>query len=106
MSGDHNMYCSANQPNMEPANSTKPVVESEKPMTQQEWDEHHEQLEKHLAGVENRHIAQLGVAMGFNREWVGLTDGEVTELFCDYDGSQFPDFVRAIEAKLREKNHA
>ena len=38
------------------------------------------------------------------REWVGLTDGEVTELFCDYDASQFLKFVRAIEAKLREKN--
>jgi hypothetical protein len=40
------------------------------------------------------------------REWVGLTDGEVTEMFCDYDGSQFPAFVRAIETKLKEKNHA
>jgi hypothetical protein len=38
------------------------------------------------------------------KEWVGLTDDEVTELFCDYDGSQFPAFVRAIEAKLRKKN--
>ena len=41
----------------------------------------------------------------FEREWVGLTDDEVTELFCDYDGSQFPAFVRAIETKLKEKNH-
>jgi hypothetical protein len=39
------------------------------------------------------------------REWVGLTDDEITELFCDYDGSQFPAFVRAIEAKLKEKNY-
>ena len=39
------------------------------------------------------------------REWVGLTDEDVTELFCDYDGSQFPAFARAIEAKLKEKNH-
>jgi hypothetical protein len=38
------------------------------------------------------------------REWVGLTDDEITELFCDYDGSQFPAFARAIEAKLKEKN--
>jgi hypothetical protein len=38
------------------------------------------------------------------KEWVGLTDDEVTELFCDYDGSQFPAFVRNIEAKLKEKN--
>jgi len=39
-----------------------------------------------------------------SREWVGLTEDEITELFCDYDGSQFPKFVRAVEAKLRQKN--
>jgi hypothetical protein len=39
------------------------------------------------------------------REWVGLTDAEITELFCEYDASQFPRFVREIEAKLKEKNH-
>jgi len=38
------------------------------------------------------------------REWVGLTEDEITELFCDYDASQFPKFVRTVEAKLREKN--
>jgi hypothetical protein len=38
------------------------------------------------------------------REWVGLTDEEITELFCNYDGSQFPAFARAIQAKLKEKN--
>jgi hypothetical protein len=40
------------------------------------------------------------------REWVGLTDEEITELFCDYESSQFPKLARAIEAKLKEKNHA
>jgi len=39
-----------------------------------------------------------------NREWVGLTDEEITELFCDYEESQLPKFARAIEAKLKEKN--
>jgi hypothetical protein len=73
-------------------------------MTQQEWDEHREQLDKYLTGVEERHIARLGVAMGFDREWIGLTDDEITELFCNYDGSQFPAFVRTVEANLREKN--
>jgi len=38
------------------------------------------------------------------REWVGLTNDEITELFCDYDASQFLKFVRAIEAKLKQKN--
>jgi hypothetical protein len=73
-------------------------------MTQEEWDEHREQLDKYLTGVEERHIARLGVAMGFDREWVGLTDDEITELFCDYDDSQFPKLARDIEAKLKEKN--
>ena len=48
----------------------------------------------------------MTISMMRQREWVGVTDEEITELFCDYDGSQFPAFVRAIEAKLREKNHA
>jgi hypothetical protein len=48
----------------------------------------------------------LTIAMMKQREWQGLTEEEITELFCDYDGSQFPAFVRNIEAKLREKNHA
>ena len=38
------------------------------------------------------------------REWVGLTDDEITELFCNYDDSQFPKLARDIEAKLREIN--
>lgn len=36
--------------------------------------------------------------------WVGLTDEEITDLFCDFDASQFVSFVRSIEAKLKEKN--
>jgi hypothetical protein len=46
----------------------------------------------------------MTIAMMRQREWVGITDEEITELFCDYDGSQFPAFVRAIETKLRERN--
>jgi len=38
------------------------------------------------------------------REWIGLTDEEITELFCNYDGSQFLMLIRDIEAKLKEKN--
>jgi hypothetical protein len=74
-------------------------------MTQEEWDEHHKQLDKHLSGVEERHIARLGVAMGFDREWVGLTDEEVCEA-VDIDEADAWLFkaARAIEAKLKEKN--
>ncbi len=43
------------------------------------------------------------------REWVGLTDEEIDELADQhpaYLGSVYPHaFARAIEAKLKEKNH-
>jgi len=80
-------------------------------MTQEEWDEHHEQLGKYLDGVEKRHIARLGVAMGFSREWVGLTDEEILLINGDEHHSiiaapdaELIEFARAIEAKLKEKN--
>jgi hypothetical protein len=42
------------------------------------------------------------------REWVGLTDEELKPL-CDENhimfGAYTVDFIQAIEAKLREKNH-
>ena len=43
------------------------------------------------------------------REWVGLTDREIDELFLDHMEELFHgrdyDYERAIEAKLKEKNH-
>ena len=48
----------------------------------------------------------MTISMLKQREWVGITDEDITELFCDYDSSKFPAFVRAIETKLKEKNHA
>ena len=77
-------------------------------LTQEEWDEHHKQLDKYLDGVEKRHIAKLGAAMGFNREWVGLTDEDIKNC-AENNGAVQPgtwvwSFARAIEAKLREKN--
>jgi len=38
------------------------------------------------------------------REWFGLTNEEITALWCNYDASQFDKTVRSIEAKLRERN--
>jgi hypothetical protein len=37
------------------------------------------------------------------REWVGLTNEEIVG-FIAFDGSSLADFIRAIEAKLKEKN--
>jgi hypothetical protein len=37
------------------------------------------------------------------REWVGLTNEEIVGLIA-FDGASLADFVRAIEAKLKERN--
>ena len=44
------------------------------------------------------------------REWVGLTDEEKSDLWCESTGRDWVNedthvFADAIEAKLREKNH-
>jgi len=38
------------------------------------------------------------------KEWVGLTDGEMVDLLKDYEGRLWTDIFPAIEAKLKEKN--
>lgn len=46
-------------------------------------------------------ICKLG-----KREWVGLTDFEIEDLYFDkFSMSELKDFARAIEARLKEKNH-
>ena len=40
-----------------------------------------------------------------NREWVGLTDEEIRALDEYSNLYTMPAFARAIEAKLKEKNH-
>jgi len=37
------------------------------------------------------------------REWVGLTNEEIVG-FIAFDGASLADFIRCIEAKLKEKN--
>ena len=40
------------------------------------------------------------------RAWVGLTQEDIDIAFDDtQEGGGFDDFARAIEAKLKEKNH-
>jgi hypothetical protein len=39
------------------------------------------------------------------REWVGLTDDDIWEVYKKHDSMQYMEFSRAIEAKLKEKNH-
>jgi hypothetical protein len=71
-------------------------------LTQEEWDERREQLDKYLDGVEKRYIARLSAAMGFSREWVGLTDEE--RYLGDARSEEEIEYARAIEAKLKDKN--
>jgi hypothetical protein len=40
-----------------------------------------------------------------SRTWVGLTDEEIDTLESATDTLEFPQTVRAIEAKLKEKNN-
>jgi hypothetical protein len=40
-----------------------------------------------------------------SRTWVGLTDEEIDALESATDTLEFPQTVRAIEAKLKEKNN-
>jgi len=38
------------------------------------------------------------------RQWVGLTDEEIFEIYKQVDSMQYLTFGKAIEAKLKEKN--
>jgi hypothetical protein len=40
----------------------------------------------------------------YKRPWIGLTDEEIDALESATDTLEFPQTVRAIEAKLKEKN--
>ena len=58
-----------------------------------------ESLDKLVA--ENQRLGLYGTPQ---REWVGLTDGEMVDLLKEYEGRLWADVFRAIEAKLKEKN--
>lgn len=51
----------------------------------------------------NKDIVPLYTTPQPQREWVGLTDEETDHLFNMYERSSF-GLVRAVEAKLKEKN--
>jgi hypothetical protein len=39
------------------------------------------------------------------RQWVGLTDDDIWEVFKKYDSMQYREFSKAIEQALKEKNN-
>jgi hypothetical protein len=56
-----------------------------------------------------RRIVALYTTPQPQREWVGLTDEEVSDLWCEVSNTDFVTadthvFSQAIEAKLKEKN--
>jgi hypothetical protein len=38
------------------------------------------------------------------RQWVGLTNDDIWEVYKKHDSMQYMEFSRAVEAKLKEKN--
>jgi hypothetical protein len=56
-----------------------------------------------LAGVR---FARVTLFAPPTREWVGLTDEEIWDVFVKYDSLQYAAFARAIEQKIKEKNGA
>ena len=72
-----------------------------------------EALESDNPDIQLRAAIALRQALETEREWVGLTDEEIQDLGYlsekfDASNSEWFDrwgFARAIEAKLKEKNH-
>jgi hypothetical protein len=61
---------------------------------------------EHFVEVSDPHKEGHHVRFYFEpqRTWVGLTDEEIDTLESATDTLEFPQTVRAIEAKLKEKN--
>lgn len=54
-------------------------------------------------------LARVG-EVGVWGEWVGLTDEEISDLWCEVSNTDFVtidthEFAKVIESKLKEKNH-
>ena len=47
----------------------------------------------------------VGAALSYSKEWVGLTDEEIHDMNGYEEDRRMYRFARAIEAKLKEKNH-
>jgi hypothetical protein len=57
--------------------------------------------------ISREHPTSFGFAKEPQRQWVGLTDDEVREVYgidWDYKDGDYARYARAIEAKLKEKN--
>jgi hypothetical protein len=64
-------------------------------------------IQKIQSGWRKRQISDDDDIQDYVRPWVGLTDEEIDECFefIIEEDAQAIKFARAIEAKLKEKNH-
>jgi hypothetical protein len=112
MSGDHNMHCSANQlvtwtarelelldgmieVQLKHADRCDNIRNTEMAQAQKQWDMERVELLRKVRGMSQR-------------EWVGITDNEITQCWLnkhDHDIGALYAFACAIEAKLRDKNN-
>jgi hypothetical protein len=60
---------------------------------------------EHFVEVNDPHKEGHHVRFYFERPWVGLTDEEIYALESATDTLEFPQTVRAIEAKLKTLNN-
>tara|TARA_B110000503_G_scaffold23209_1_gene36189 strand:+ start:666 stop:932 length:267 start_codon:yes stop_codon:yes gene_type:complete len=63
----------------------------------------------YLADDVNEEIKIINEAVQYSKQWVGLTDAEVSKIIGDEIGFNAcwgpeEDFAKAIESKLKEKN--
>ena len=58
------------------------------------------------AVIDKSAAIRIATALGWEpkREWVGLTDDEIWDVYKKVDSMQYKEFSRAIEAKLKSKN--
>jgi hypothetical protein len=64
---------------------------------------HADTMDQALDALESELRDVLGYLRA-RREWVGLTDDEVFNIYKQFDSLQYKSFAKAIEAKLKEKN--
>jgi len=72
-----------------------------------EEDEAFNEVEKH-SNLGKQILREIGQPYVYapKREWVGLTDEEQQEIYKKHSMDGWGLFYDAIEAKLKEKNHA
>jgi hypothetical protein len=64
---------------------------------------HADTMDQALDALESELRDVLGYLRA-RREWVGLTDDEVFNIYKQFDSLQYKSFAKAIEAKLKELN--